>query len=298
MNLQNFQMSFQRTVYVFLFLLLAHTLTAQGGITVKTTVDHNKILIGEPIQLTIEAEIPADAVIAFVRIDSIEHFEFLQKPEIDTINTRTGTTIRGKYRITSFDSGHWVIPSFSLTGNLATDTIPVDVSFSAFDPTKDYHDIKDILDVKTETKKPVWWYYAAGGGLLLLLLLIYLLRKKKPAKVQAPIQEIDPFQDAMKQLEKLQKEKPATKEYYSRVTDIFRLYVYRKKGIQSLQKTMDDLVIQLKSIPLQKEDFDRLAQALRLSDFVKFAKYVPAKEDDKTILELIKKAIQEIEQIP
>ena len=186
MNDQTIQMRFQKILNVLFFLLLAHTVAAQGGILVKTTVDKNRILIGEPIQLTIEAEIPADAVIAFVKIDSIEHFEFLEKPAIDTINTNSGTTIKGKYMITSFDSGHWVIPSFVLTGNIATDTIPVDVDFSAFDPNQDYHDIKDILEVKPEEKKPLWWWYVAGGALLLLLLLVYFLRKKKRPSAKAP----------------------------------------------------------------------------------------------------------------
>jgi LPXTG-motif cell wall-anchored protein len=297
MNDQTIQMRFPKIVNVLSFLLLAHTVAAQGGIVVKTTVDKSRILIGEPIQLIIEADIPADAVIAFVRIDSIEHFEFLEKPAIDTINTNTGTIIKGKYTITSFDSGHWVIPSFVLTGNIVTDTIPVDVDFSAFDPTRDYHDIKDILEVKPEAKKSPWWWYVAGGALLLLLLLVYFLRKKKQPPAAAPLVAVDSYQDAMRQLDKLRDENPEAKQYYSRLTDIFRLYVYRKKGIHSLQKTTDDLVIQLKEIPLHKDQFDQLAQALRMGDFVKFAKYVPAKEDDKNVFDTIKKTIQDIEQL-
>ncbi len=80
----------------------------------------------------------------------------------------------------------------------------------------------------------------------------------------------------MKQLEQLQRDKPETKLYYSKLTDIFRLYIFQKKGILSLQKTTDDLVIQLKSLNLNKEQFDKLSQSLRLSDFVKFAKYIPS----------------------
>ena len=48
---------------------------------------------------------------------------------------------------------------------------------------------------------------------------------------------------------------------------------------------------------MSKERSDQLSQALRLSDFVKFAKYIPAPEDDKMVLDTIKKSIQEIEQI-
>ena len=101
----------------------------------------------------------------------------------------------------------------------------------------------------------------------------------------------------MNQLEKLQKEKPEQKQYYSRLVDIFRVYIFKKKEIHSLQKTTDDLVLQLKGIPVDKEQFEKLSQALRLSDFVKFAKYVPSAEDDKAIFETIKNSITSIERL-
>jgi LPXTG-motif cell wall-anchored protein len=268
---------------------------AQGGATIKATVDKSRILIGEPLQLTIEARLSPESVISFVSIDSISHFELLDKPIIDTVSENGSTIIKGIYKITSFDSGHWVIPSFILSQKVKTDTIPVDVVFSDFDPNKDYHDIKDIIEVAPEKKKQ-WWWFIAGGVLLLAAVAVYLLRKKKPAPVISTKAEIDPYKEAMQQLEQLQKEKPEAKQYHSRLTDIFRLYVFRKKGILSLQKTTADLVLQLKDLNFSKEQFDKLSQALRLSDFVKFAKYAPTQEDDKKVFEDILNTIKIIEQ--
>ncbi|MEI9809798.1 MAG: hypothetical protein WDO16_19105 [Bacteroidota bacterium] len=88
-----------------------------------------------------------------------------------------------------------------------------------------------------------------------------------------------------------------SKQYYSSLVDIFRMYVLKKKGIHSLQKTTDDIVVQLKSIPVGKEQFDKLSQALRLSDFVKFAKYIPSGDDDRHAFDAIKTTITAIEQI-
>ncbi|MDP4261077.1 MAG: hypothetical protein Q8941_00985 [Bacteroidota bacterium] len=283
----------------FLLLLFAATsVTAQGKTTVKATIDRNNILIGEQIHLTLEANIPENELIHFFILDTLPHFEILNRPKIDTTNTSNGTVLRQIITITSFDSGHWVIPSLPLSENLTTDTIPVDVAFSQFDPAQDYHDIKDIIEVKPEPEKKKWWlWYAAGGGVLLIILfLIYLLRKKKPV-VLAPVIVADPFEEAMKQLGKLQQDELDPKQYYSRLVDIFRIYVREKKGIHSLQKTTDDLVVQLRGIPLAKEQFERLSQALRLSDFVKFAKYIPGSEDDRNTFETIKQTIGEIEQI-
>ena len=76
-------------------------------------------------------------------------------------------------------------------------------------------------------------------------------------------------------MEKLVKEKPETKQYYSELVDIFKVYVLAKTGIHSLQNTTDDLVKQLRGLNIPKDQFEQLSQSLRLSDFVKFAKYIP-----------------------
>ncbi len=290
-------MIFKKQILFLFSLFIVQLITAQDGTTIKASVDKNKILIGEPIQLTVEVYLSPESVKKFIPIDSIEHFELLDKPVIDTTSNDGGLNIKGVYKITSFDSGHWVIPSFVLSKDVKTDTIPVDVVFSDFDPAQDYHDIKDILEANPAEKKAEWWWYAAGGALLLALLLFYLLRKRKPAPVSMPKVIINPYEEAMKQLEQLHREKSETKLYYSKLTDIFRLYIFQKKGILSLQKTTDDLVIQLKSLNLSKEQFDKLSQSLRLSDFVKFAKYIPSADDDRNCFEEIKNAIITIEKV-
>ncbi len=284
-----------KAAFFFFFIGLRATLAAQGGITVSATVDRNRILIGEHIELRLKADIPENEPISFFSIDSLPHFEFLDRQKIDTSNTSSGTVLTQLIRITSFDSGHWVIPSFRLTENIATDSLAIDVVFSEFDPNQDYHDIKDVVDVKVEKEKQWWWYAVIGGGVLVLALILYLLLRKKPVKVK-PEPVIDPYEEAMRQIEQLQRNKPEPKQYYSAMVDVFREYIHRKKGIHSLQKTSDDLVVQLKNLQISKDGFDRLAQVLQLSDFVKFAKYQPVKDDDTLFSETIRESIVNIEQ--
>lgn len=291
------KMNFNRIKLLLAFLFFVQLATAQNGATIKASVDKNKILIGEPLQLTIEAYFPANTAKQFITIDSIDHFELLDKPVTDSNDQTGGMTMKTVFRITSFDSGHWVIPSYSLSETVKTDTIPVDVVFSDFNPNQEYHDIKDVVDVKVPEKKNEWWWYAIGG-VLLLALIILLLKRKKPQPVIAPKVKItvNAYEEAMQQLEQLSREKPGVKQYHSRLTDIFRLYVFRKKGILSLQKTTDDLVIQLKDLGLDKEQFDKLSQSLRLSDFVKFAKYVPSESDNSICYNEIRNSIIIIEK--
>lgn len=289
-------MIFYRIILVAFFFIAADSVVAQGNDNIKATVNKNKILIGEPIELTIEIYLHPTSGLHPVQIDSIPHFELLGKPLLDSSSYNDAIIFKEMYKITSFDSGHWVIPSFVLSPGIMTDTIPVDVVFSEFDASQDYHDIKDIIEVKPPKGKQ-WWMYAAGGALLLLLAILYFFRRKKPVPVIPQIATgINPYEEAMKELEQLRQLKPGVKEFHSRLTVIFRLYIYRKKGILSLQKTTDDLIVQLKGLNMGKEQFDKLAQSLRLSDFVKFAKYAPSEEDNRNCLEEIKHSIMTIEK--
>lgn len=282
--------------FCIVFLLISVFIAAQTRTTVKATANRSQILIGEPIILVLEARIPENEPIRFFHADSLPHFELLEKTEIDTSDTKEGSVLSQLIRITSFDSGHWVIPAFSLRGGPATDTIGIDVGFSPFNPEQPYHEIKDIIEVKPEEKaKKQWWWYAAGGILLLALVLVLVLRKKKPVISQAP--PPDPYKVAMEQIEKLLSEQSSPKLFYTKLVDIFRLYVLARKGIHSMQKTTDDLVMQLQNLNLPKEQFDQLSQALRLSDFVKFARYIPATGDSRAAFQTIKKAIDTIEQL-
>ena len=287
-----------KVFFLFLFLILALYSYSQDKVTIKANVDKNNILIGEQIHFNLEADFPLHEPMRFFTIDSIPHFEILERKKIDTVDNRAGIKLSESFTLTSFDSGRWVIPSFELPGDkpMFTDTIPVNVSFSPFDPNQDYHDIKDIIEVHAVEKKKEDWYWYVAASVILLGAIIYLLarRKKKPA---VKVKLIDPFTVAKLELEKLQKENLSSKLFYTRLVDIFRLYISRRKNIASLQETTDDLVVQLRSLRLPEEDFNQLAQTLRMSDFVKFAKYEPSETDKADSFKTIKKSIETVEKM-
>ena len=287
----------------FVSIIISFFSFSQTKIVAQAAVDRNKIVIGEPVQFSIQVTIPSGQPLHFFEIDTIPHFEFLKKEKVDTAVGNNTITLKQVFNITSFDSGHWVIPSFVLPGTkkVRSDSIGMDVGFAPFDRDKDYNDVKDIIEVNPEEPDNSWYWYAAGAALVFLILMIYLLTRKKP-KTKVTVQPaVDPYVQAMKELQELQKEnlpaKGEIKMYYSKLVDIFRLYVFHKKQLQSLQKTTDHLMVQMKSLNLNEERFNQLAQALRLSDFVKFAKYIPGDEDNRAAFEAIKNSIEEIEKI-
>jgi hypothetical protein len=289
------QMKLSGIFFSLLFSLWSLLCAAQTNTSVSVSADKNRILPGEPFVMTIEARFHLKSGTTFLMPDTIAHFEFLEPPVIDSV--REGETVRlnGKYKLTSFDSGHWVIPSVVLDGYAKSDTVGIDVVFSDFNPEQPYHDIKDILEPEVTSKRQ-WWWYIAAGAFLLMLAVIYLHRRKKKLPVKHADSFADPFEEAMMQLQKLQKSNPGSKQFHSALTGIFRLYLFRKKGILSLHKTTDDLLLQLRELNLEKAQFEKLSQVLRLSDFVKFAKYNPSDADNDICFNTIFESIKLFEQ--
>lgn len=268
---------------------------SQEAPAIRAELDKKTILLGEPLQLRIEARYPEGQAGIFNWPDSLTGFEYLGEPVMDSSTVNGIRTLKLLYRLTSFDSGHQLIPAFRLGGLAATDTIGVDVLFSDFNPEQPYHDIKDVADVKPPKKKKLWWI--AGGGLLLLLLLLYLfLRKKKPASAPVSILPQDAYEAAMRELDTLEKKNPASRLFYAELTDIFRRYISQRSGIRSMQDTTADLLRQLKETGLPASTYDGLSQVLLLSDFVKFAKYEPAMEENRQSITLIRQSLKDMEK--
>jgi hypothetical protein len=290
--------SFKYILAIFIFLTI-HSFTA-AQVYVKASVDKNSVVIGEPIILTLEAYIPLGEQVTWFPLDTIPHFEFLIRPKSDTTESIEGKKIMQVMTITSFDSGQWEIPQLELKvakQSYYTDTLLIDVGFTPFNREADYRDIKDIIEVNNPNTKYIPWIIGAAV-LLSLALVIYVLRKRKPAILQEPkeIPKLSPFEEAMLALAALRKkglpQNGQVKWYYTELNDILRVFVSRKLNIASMERTNEELILQLRELNLSKDSFSQLAQALRMSDYVKFAKYQPGSEDNQKNYEIIQSAIQ------
>ena len=274
---------------------------------ISATVDRDKILLGEPITLQIkisDAEASTQINQWFNLPDSFNHFEILQRLPIDTITIEGSVSYLQKIILTSFDSGYWKIPSLTITFNstqkIITDSIaitvlPVDVS-----NLKDYHDIKEIIEVKKEAD---WLFIgeiaaAAIISAILLYLIIQYFRKRE----KVPKQKIRSFSidDILKEIEKLQqKELEELNQYKLLFTDLINIcreFSDEQLKIHSSDKTTAEYILLVKnkigSEPMQVKYF----QLLRLSDAVKFAKYIPSKDECQDAFITAKTFVQTIYQ--
>ncbi len=292
------------------FLLLSFIVNSQTP-SLSTSIDKKEILIGEHLHYKVEASFPANAYkLNWLGIpDSIDHFEMVERQKTDSSENGGMLNVKRLIIITSFDSGVWTIPSFvinfdPLTGNTAlklfTDSIQINVSYSPMDSTKTFHDIKTIIEVKDEW--PFWMWIAAGLSALLLVGLIYYLVKnlikKKPQAVFTS--KLSPLEEAMQSLNELQMQqllaKGEVKQFYSKLSDIFKRYISRKTSSDFFSLTTDEILMRVSEINISKENNVLIANSLRMSDAVKFAKYLPGKPDSETAFLDIKKIIQLTDQ--
>lgn len=282
-----------------LFMFTHATLLAQQ-VHVKANVDRTTILIGEQLKLNLEATVPAGTTFSWFKTDTIPHFDIVDQGKPDSSVDAGNNIYRQQLIITSFDSGSWTIPGFVLQAGkkkFKTDSLSINVTYSPQDTSQSYHDIKDIIAVENPGNPYIPWIIAAVS-LLALIGIIYFLRKKKkapPKPAAIPVSKLTPIEEAMQSLNEMKKENLQVKQYYTRLNDILRWYVFRKFGFSSMEKTNDELVMQLRQTRLSHPDYTTLAQALRMTDFVKYAKYTPSPEEQEETFQVIKNSISRLE---
>jgi hypothetical protein len=114
------------------------------------------------------------------------HFELVNS-RIDSIyNNQHLSGIVNTITFTSFDSGKWVLPSLLVKAETIkqdssftffTDSLPVTVSFSTSDTTRQIRDIKPIKEA--ESIGLIWYWIGAVIVLILLIALFVWWRKRK-----------------------------------------------------------------------------------------------------------------------
>ena len=164
-----------RTLFTFCFSLFALFLSAQE---VKFSYDKTKILLGEPIKMTVEAVLGSGQNSDLFSLDTLPHFEVLDQSKIDTSMEPGGLRLKQLVVITSWDSGSWQLPAVIKDGK-AMQPVAIEVSYThPWDPKQPYHDIKGITPVKNPGKS-TWWWYVIGLAVLIALFLLFFPEGKK-----------------------------------------------------------------------------------------------------------------------
>ncbi len=289
----------------YFFLLFFCNVWVNAQPEVKALASKNTIRTGEQITIKLTALWPGHSgfTTGFIIPDSIPHIDIWEQQQ--PLAVKNG--IEQQLTITSYDSGQFTIPAFKLNtptaqtpaATFATSSIIVNVMPVNVDSLKEYHDIKDIIEVPPIKQ----WPYILGIAIATIAAAIglYFLLKKmgvgnKPTRLDFE-NSMAPYPAAMYALNLLEQDcKLQTtncKLFFIRLTNIYRTYLNDAHQFRSHQQTGGELILQATPL-LQGDLFFQFANTIRLCDAAKFAKYEPPKTERIASIKTIKEAITEM----
>jgi hypothetical protein len=271
----------------------------------KAKLDSAHILIGDYLNVNLEVTAPKGKPVIILQLndkllEEIEApFDWIANSKFDTLVTNDKYVLKQTITITAFDTGSYVFPAIPVCdadSQIVARTNPLffEVSTVAVDTTAAFKDIKDISKIYFSFHE--FWMYVKKyslfvvAGLLVIGLIIYAIwryikkkRAEKPLPVVKPKPKIKPHITALKELEKLRQKKLCeqgkTKEYYSELIDIVRIYIDGQWDIGAMEMVTSEIMEALKNTEIHEEVLKRLHQACTIAGLVKFAKYAPFPTD-------------------
>lgn len=292
-------------------LLLALEYTANGqprGSVLETRVDRREIRLGDPAVLSVTVELPDGSVLdaSGAWPDSLPRFEWLTPLRADTAVADGGWRITFSRGFTSFDSGLWTFPSmaFVVDGrNLRSDTVGMQVGTVPLAGT-DYRDIGDILEAgEVEDGRSRLPYAIAALLTMGLAAWLYLRsRRRDDGPSAASPAPDDAYERAMKELDALIGRDlsgvDAVRGFHHSLYEVLRAYLEKGHGWRVSSLTTGDLLAFLAARCPDRGSVTALADCLRLSDAVRFARHLPSEWDSRRCVSDVRSFIRCIHETP
>jgi len=283
-----------------ILIILLCTLHLSGQIiSVKSEFSEDSIMIGNHVGYSVTVESAADVFVQFpVYSDTITgQLEILNESDIDTTINEKGRILRRDYVLTSFDPGWNTVPpqpvkyeTGEFTDTVFTAALLLTVLAPAIDTTLAIKPIKPPVNTPLSFTEILPWALIVIGVVILVFLGIYLYkrfvqRKEHPELFSKKVLE-PPHIIAFRDLEQLKSEKlpqnNRIKEYYSRLTEIIRIYMARQFNIHAMESTSSEILYAFAHHPNADDHLrDSLENLLMLADLVKFAKEDPVQDENE-----------------
>lgn len=297
-----------RRFLFFLLLLFAVKIGAIAQVTGKATVDSTWMLIGDQMRLRLDVAAEKNVVLMPIDLSVVaadSTFEVLNESKWDTLGT-SGDRIRLQKQLLfiAWDSGLHRLPAIPVAFKIGDDTdtfftreIPIQVDLPKVDTT--LADIKPIIEEPLKLQDFLWHIVGFVALVLVIVLVLYLRKRKLNPPPPLPVQVVRllPHELALRQLEELAQQQlwqnGDVKGYHSALTHIVREYLEGRYGIQALEQTTDEILVQLR-----QRDFDlalsqKLGDVLQTADLVKFAKAQPTAEFHEQAMQVARAFILE-----
>ncbi|MBL7947149.1 MAG: hypothetical protein JNN32_13885 [Flavobacteriales bacterium] len=281
------------------FLLPLFATAQSGNSFVDVRLDTSVVRIGERARLLLEVAYPANASVIWPAIpDTLnKHIEVVAVSGVDTADGQRGLMRQVRtLELTSFDTGFWALPPFHFIVNgspLDTRALLLEVRTVEVDTAQGLRAIKDIhvlpFSLSHLLREHVLGILGGVAVLVALVALVLFLRRKPSVTMHAAPAVVLPLKDrTLAALRTLENERVWQqgdhKGYHSRLTDVLRGYIEERYRVPALESTTDELLKELRVSALSTDHRGQLENMLRLADMVKFAKALPAPQENEQMM--------------
>jgi len=288
-------------VCILLLPLSAQSQESESLIEVNASVDTSVITIGDRITYTIEISHVSDMRVekpgAGVNLGQFEikDYRIFEPEEHDS-----RTYLKYEYIISVFDTGKFTIPPFPVAYFPEDSTGPYQIiEASAIDiyvesllkgEAQELRDIKPVIDIPLDY---IFWFSITIVVLLFCLGLYfgykyYKRRKEEGLPLTAAAPPRPAHETALESLQLLLEKdlinQGHIKDFYIEISEIIRKYIEGRYFVRALEETTSEIMQELKRQDIHKSSLTILDSFLGLSDFVKFAKYIPAENENKDVV--------------
>jgi hypothetical protein len=300
-------------LYTIVLLLTTPVFGQTPSVSVNAKADTTVLRIGEQTDFRLSVTQTANTSVTWPLIPEkiSDHIDIVERYPTDTVfsDAKERITYTQRYRITSFDSGMFYIPAYTFSWVSGADTLFASTdSIALYVNTVPIKNLEDIKDIKGPLDMPFHWsevidkVLIAAGVLVVLIIGVWLLvryLRKRPVVVPsiAPEPVIPADTEALERMDALKLrqlwQNGQTKLYYTELTDIIRLYIRRRFGVDATEMTTDELFGVLKLHLETNEVVTTLRLTFELADLVKFAKSNPVGPENESAMDTCRRFVTE-----
>ena len=289
-----------------------------GNTTISAKLDSTHVLMGKTIGLHISVvqDREVNGLMLNLVADTLNaKVEIADKGKADTTaldNNRL--QINRDITLQAFDPGTYQLPAILYVVGRDTlrskETLTLTVDSIKVDPQGKIKDFKPVaeapfklLDWVPDFISDYWWAWLAGLLLLAFGLYAYFKWYKKGINPLKPVKKrLPPYEEAMQALSNLKSrnlwQNGQEKEYYTALTDILRVYIDRRFGINAVEMTSTQIMDKIR----QNEDAhiakEQLNNVLEIADFVKFANMHTLADDNEIAFQRAVNFVEQTKPLP
>lgn len=268
-----------------------------------------KLTVGDQFRMTFTVKHPKEIPISPLAIDTIDPFGIIEQKitqktmgdkMISTFDLKLAAFATGDLKIPPFRVFFQTNPKDSILKYVASDSIPISIASVLPENMRDINDIKKPIDFPNFLPLVI---IAILVGLTIIVFIGYRLAKRL-RRIREMIKPLPPpWEEALAAINRIPVQDWLTnnliKRYYYTISEILKRYLERRFLFPAVEQTTTELIRNMKQNKIPERD--GFGNFFTSSDMVKYAKFVPPRDEIVGVIDSVKglinktKPIQEIQ---